>query len=241
MKLKTIPWIGFACLAAAASVDAQITTLDYTGLVTSGTSSYLPDGLGYMMTLPKTAFTGQYTAQITLEGSASNYSLQMLSYSINFAGTGASQGYAVNVNTLPFPLENYGGLYFEPEDPTVGNDYIDLLTAKNGSITGARLNLDVQVAGEPEVDLRIGSYGDKFAYTYGSELGGCSDLRDETGPKTRYSGGEITPCAITSRNKTTGVWTVARATAPEIDVASIGSAMTLLLGGLAVARGGRRS
>ena len=241
MKSKTIPLVAVACLAAAASVDAQITTLDYTGLVTSGTSSYLPDGLGYMMTLPKTGFTGEYTAQITVEGSASNYSLQMLSYSFNFVGTGASQGFSVNVNALPFVLENYGGLDFQPQDPTVGNDYIDLLTEKNGSIIGARLNLDVQTPDEPEVDLRIGSYGDKFSYTYGSQLGGCSDLRDFGGPKTSYSGGEISPCSIASRNKITGAWSVAKpATAPEIDAASLGSAMTLLLGGLAVVRGRRR-
>jgi hypothetical protein len=256
MKFNTIAWVVGACLAAAASVQAQITTLDYTGLVTSGTSQSLPTGLGYMMTLPKTGFTGEYTAQITLEGSASNDSLQMLSFSVDFIGTGASKGFSVGVNALPFPLENYGGLDFQPQDPSLGNDYIDVLTAKNGSIDGARLNLDIQVANEPEVDFRIGSYGDKFGYTYGSPLGTCDDLRDEGGPKTNYSGGAISPCSIASRNKVTGSWTVSnsagvskatpanverRAVAPEIDVASMGGAMTLLLGGLAVVRGRRRS
>jgi hypothetical protein len=193
------------------------------------------------MSLPKTAFTGEYTAQFTLTGSASNYSLAIASFSVNFVGTGAWSGFSTVFNQLPQNLVNFGGLDYQNLDPLGGNQYIDFETAKNGTIDAARMNVDLQDVFGTDTDFRIGSHGDIFSYTYGSPDGSCAALRDENGPGTRYSGPAISPCAITSRDKTLGTWTVGKATAPEIDVASLGSAMTLLLGGLAVIGGRRRS
>jgi hypothetical protein len=69
--------------------------------------------------------------------------------------------------------------------------------------------------------------GDSISYTFANNEGGCDT----------NTGATINPCTLHVGNPTAGVWSVTQA--PEIDPASAGGGLALLLGGLAVMRGRR--
>jgi hypothetical protein len=56
-----------------------------------------------------------------------------------------------------------------------------------------------------------------------------------------YNGAGISVCSLTATSSSPGSWTVAGASAPEIDPATAGSALTLLAGFAAMMRGRRRA
>lgn len=91
----------------------------------------------------------------------------------------------------------------------------------------------------PPVTLDIGPGGDTVNYLWGSPVwGGCVNLAN--GGLTGSPPTSISPCSIVVSGDAQGVWTPVTEATPELDPGSTGSALLLLLGGIAVLTDGCR-
>jgi hypothetical protein len=124
-------------------------------------------------------------------------------------------------------------------DPALGGNAFTAVSGESQSSHGGTLSLVDFLGGSASADS---SEVYMLNFNFGSPLGGkttsiaLSDITLETSPNITG----IFECGTTAKvNCTTATLKVAHATAPEIDPASAGAGLTLLVAGLAVMRGRR--
>lgn len=192
-----------------------------------------------LLSLPITSYA--QTITLTYQGAPmSGTSEQIVSYpgipptytpitgaftgSITLDGTVSGDDLGLVSYSFSGPINSYGGApniapVFGTTSWLLGPGGISLVTS-NGQLTGATFNAS-------------GSIGDLGSYGSNIGSGGDSDMYYFYNP-----GSAITTLAAAGSN-VAGTWTVSPSEAPEIDPASTVGGLTLLLGGLAVARGRR--
>ena len=241
MNRKILGLLASGLIIAPMAANAQITTLTYEGDFMTGTSTYLPTGLAvptngsFPPTLPTSPTIGAFTATLVVDGSLQANDLNLVSYSFSFIGSNRAGTIAPYLPAGPAPFTYFGGA----PDFCGGSGCIDLTTSKGGRITGATIGINAAIYNGSLDQIGIGPGGDSLSYVWGAD-GSCENHVNTTpGGGGIYMGGTINPCRVNVSNKEAGEWHVSTTQVPEIDPASAGGGLTLLLGGLAVLRGRR--
>ena len=198
------------------SVHAQITTLTYDGVDTTGSYTSLATG-AYSVAGPFT-FDATFDATLVISGSLANTNdLRLVSASVS-AGS-------------------FGPLDFGPGGMTGGPYFCNMfgcinLSFKDGLITGATADFTDNLYHSSNEKFSLGPTGDSLLYQYASTFGTCDSLTH--GGHQPNNGPPIKFCDAHASNTTAGEWTVTTVKAPEIDPASAAGGLTLLFGALAV-------
>jgi hypothetical protein len=220
----------------SAGAFAQTVTLDYQNDLVSGTYTSLPPGmtstLEFVQTFPEAAFTG------SLSGSIS-YSASDGVADAEFLLTGAN-GTQLPFIDAPSPLINFGsGLICD----SIGN--CTNVQSSNGSPVSATVNIEDVNGREGAISkLNITPGSVSLSWVWSSSNGQCGNQfvpENMPGGGFIYNGAGISVCSLTATSSSPGSWTVAGASAPEIDPATAGSALTLLARFAAMMRGRRRA
>jgi hypothetical protein len=233
---------GLAAAIALASIstsaNSQSVTLDYNDQVSASITS-LPSGLTSLeplaQPLPTTTFDGSLSGSLTYTVSNGVYVLTAEGFNV----TGASGTQSLDlVGVGPDPF-SYGSP--APDFCDGPGSCIDV-QGPAGAPTGATVNLASDPYNGAVTQLIIGASGASAYYELGGVNGLCVDrfVPSQTGPALVYNGPSIAVCTLTASSSSPGTWTVASATAPEIDPGMAGSALTLLAGCVAMMRGRRR-
>jgi len=220
-------------LGVPLAANAQVTTLDYQGSVMGGTSTVYTGGNSPVS--PPLFTTATFDATVTYSGSLAQHDLVVDSYEIDLIGN----------NGAKFEFQNLGGGIGSNNYTMNGNSSCVAsfgnsvgcvsLTTSGGAVTGATINLQAMEAHYENFDLSIGTHGDAFSYAvYGGGAFGCSGDNDYQA--TFVGAHAANPCTINVSDRAAGAWT----RAPELDPASAGGGLTLLLGSLLVL-GARRA
>ena len=209
-----IALVSFSSLATA-----QDFILTYTGELT-GTESTILTGATDPTPIP---FSEAFSGFLALSGPVDNLTLD--------TSSGLASGSAA-------PWFNSGPDAFFSSGPLFQVTTIGIVT-QGGSIVGA----NVSINDSPTSTLTISADGaaSEFAQFGSRIVGDCESqlgaITNST-PGTVANPGPAIPCSFNG-STTTGTWKVTSTSAPEIDPASSLSALTLLMGVLAVMRGRR--
>lgn len=217
--------IGFVMMAAPMAAFSQTETLDYYGSPFTSTSAGSSGSLGATLaaenTIPEN--TGQIVLSAPLGDNLSNVAV-------------APSSYSFDSNT------QFGGIYLSSQSPfrNAPGNYASFLFSTNasGMITGWSISVVGGIFGgtnsPSSATVTISNSGDSFSTGFSSPScaapngGACYSVRESNTSPGSFS------VSGSSGGGSGG------AAAPEIDPRSAMSAMTLLLGGLAVLRGRRR-
>jgi hypothetical protein len=227
--MKTVALVLLFSLVAA-TARAQITTLEWQGGPITGSSATLLGGAtGPPGDLPLTSspFVGQITGTLTVSGQPNGDNLALVSFDFELQG---SYGADIGLYPGPLPLTNF----LTPGPNELCGDGCIYLTVLNNSFVGATLDLSGDDYHEPQEYFGL----DSVSYLYAGTNGTCQSAGPENGNpdgSVTYEGPTIHNCIIDAGGSG-GHWTVK---APELDETSTLSALTLLLGSLAVLRGRR--
>ncbi len=244
MNNNLLGMLGTALIAAPLAASAQTTVLDYQGNLMLGSSTYLPTGFttpnNGNIVLPTTGFEGTFTASITLAGSLAANDLYITSYNLSLNGSngysdGSNSAYAY-ISSPIFAEVPQGGTSFcgSPLGSCID------LTANHGAITGADIEIFSNGYHASTSVFDIGPSGDSYNFQLATTNGTCQNyvpISPGSGGYTVYLGPAINPCSASIGNATAGTWTVTQT--PEIDLSFALSGVMLLVGGVAVLRGGR--
>ncbi len=212
-RINAAPSMVLMLMAVTPSAFAQTETLDYSGSAFTSVSIS-----GNLASAERDGILGSNTGQIVLSAplgdNLNNVAVNPVSYS--FDATNA-----------------FGALFLTSQGPFRGEPgtYASFLFSTNaaGVLTGWNINLVGGISGgtnsPSHVSMTISNAGDSFA------AGFTSPSCDSPGGGTCYQ--------IRESNTLPGSFSASSARAPEIDPRSATSALTLLLGGLAVLRGRR--
>jgi hypothetical protein len=242
-RRRIVGLLAAATLAGPTVASAQITTLDYQGYVMGGTSTLLPANyVGIVPSAPlhTASTTATFDAQVVFSGSVAANDLAIVSYQVDLAGNNGSTFEFANLGITPpmFEVPQAGGGLCDVESAAVSGCV--QLTAAGSSVTGATFDLKTDYTKESNYQFVIGPNGDSFSYSH--PMQNLRDCQFVSGGGENFVGSTTNPpCTVNLSNPTAGVWTIQSVSAPEIDVAGTASSLTLLLGSLAVMRGGRRT
>ena len=207
----------------AITAHAQTTILDFQGGEMTGTSTSLQAGASSIASSPA---SGEITASFVLQGSIAANNLSLVSYNIDFTGSG---GFSDQFGQVPLSVVP-GGVVLG-----AGTGEIQFITA-NGAIIGANVDLHspqqgVSITADQFV---FGPGGDSYSYQFATPvLGGCENLL-EGGASVMT----VATCSVSVKSAAPGTWTAV--SAPELDPTSAAGGMSLLLGCMAVMLGRRK-
>ncbi len=205
----------FSSLAAA-----QEYVLTYTGQLTGSESSILTGATAPTLVPFSEAFSGF----LNLNGPVGNLTLD------------GSAGLAADTAAPYFP--NGPDSFFSSVPHSGLASTIDIVT-QGASILGA--DVDINNGPMSMITLSANGAASDFEVLGSNVLGDCESQLGaitHSAPGTVANPGPAIPCSFNA-STTTGTWTVTSTAAPEIDPASGFSALTLLLGAVAVIRGRR--
>lgn len=232
MQWRVVALMAASLAFGTGMAQAQSTVLEYQGNIMIGTNTSLPTGQS-SLPLPSAPFGGYFTALINLEGPIGPTSLMLQSWQVNLDGTNGINLTFGGGNEAPILLNcclNGSGF--------VGPDEIGITTL-DGAITGATMGIGLNFYHSPTAEITIGPAGDSIFYQYGTTQGACENMVPAYSGGSPYEGPPINPCLVDASTDKPGRWTVSAA--PEIDPRFGITALTLLLGGLAVLRGSHRA
>lgn len=214
MNSKTIGFLILALCGQSMVANAQTETLNYTGsLFTSLTIS--GNSTNALANAPAQNM-GDLVFSSPLADNLNNVAVTPLSYSFN-SGT------------------QFGGIYLNSSNPQSGSpgnaaSFI-VSTDSSGMLTGWNINVTGGIFGGTNspsfASILISNSGDSFSTGFST-------------PSCAAPPGVSTPCYTVSENNSARGFFSSTIAAPEIDGASAASGLTLLLGGFAVLRGGRK-
>jgi hypothetical protein len=236
LKISTSWAAAIVLTSISASAFAQTITLDYQNNLVSGTYTSLPPGLTstleYGQTFPEAAFTGSLSGFITYSTSGG-----IADAEFTLAGANGTQLVFIDA---PSPLTDYGNGGICDSFGNCTN-----VQSSNGSPVSATVNIaDVNGRGGAISQLNTTPGGVSLSWEWSSSNGGCGNQflpENMPGGDFIYNGAGIPVCSLTATSSSPGSWTVAGVSAPEIDPATAGSALTLLAGFAAMMRGRRRA
>jgi hypothetical protein len=241
MSTKTLGLLAIMLMTGPMVAQAQTETLDYQGYVMGGTSTTMivPVNARPFQSAPVST-TATFDASVTYSGSLAQNDVVIDSYQINLTANYGTTSFGFQDLT---PLQNspftMNGLSLCTPGGGIGLLYGCVTLTGAGAITGATFNFIYTAyhGPGPDFSINIGPNGDAFSeevYGLSIPIVSCSAVSDS--PQATYVGSaSASPCTMNLSNPTAGVWT-----APEIDTATAGCGLTLLLGGTAVLRGRRK-
>ncbi|HEV2700822.1 MAG TPA: hypothetical protein VGV09_04270 [Steroidobacteraceae bacterium] len=214
------------CAPWAANAD-DIVSLSYQNTLT-GTYSSLVSGLPLPFPFQTATYTGTLNGSVVFdETQVASGATAPISYSFTLDGTGNSTGLNVGFDSFPTPVYVY---------PGCNGTYSIGSCSSNGAVTGATVEFSEIGLSPVPITLSIEPQGDAVNFLNS----GCA-LALEGASGATYTGPSMSICSLQAANSTAGTWSVTSTAAPEIDPGTAGSALTLLAGLAALARGRRRA
>jgi hypothetical protein len=214
------------CAPLAAEAD-EIVTLTYQSAPLTGTYTTIVSGLPISDPFISGAFTGTVSGSVIYDQTLFSQAGYFAPISYNFTLTGSG---GVNFGFVSAP------------GPCI--DCIAIISS-NGVITGAQVDLVNNATSEiftpPMISftvLTIGPQGDSASVS-GRNCSNDQEYYEILFASPTYPG-STGVCSVQASSSMAGTWTETSTAAPEIDPATAGSALTLLVGLAAIMRGRRR-